>query len=174
MPTRLLCPWDFSSKDIGVSCHFFLQGILLTQGSNSYPLSFLHCRQILYPLHYHRFTIYSTIKSTILSVLCYFFPPIIQDQKLHCALSRFLGIVKWSEVKSLSCVRLFATPWTVANQAPPSMGFSRQEYCSGFPFPSPVAFINYSFLLLHIEPFLQWDHSMSLWTSYTLRPHKAN
>ena len=36
--------------------------------------------------------------------------------------------VKWSEVKSLSCVWLFATPWTVAYQAPPSMGFSRQEY----------------------------------------------
>ena len=40
-------------------------------------------------------------------------------------------------VKSLSRVRLFATPWTVAQQAPPSMGFSRQEYWSGFPFPSP-------------------------------------
>ena len=36
----------------------------------------------------------------------------------------------------LSCVRLFATPWTVAHQAPPSMGFSRQEYWSGLPFPS--------------------------------------
>ncbi|KAM7227343.1 hypothetical protein CapIbe_021756, partial [Capra ibex] len=34
-------------------------------------------------------------------------------------------------------VRLFATPWTVARQAPPSMGFSRQEYWSGLPFPSP-------------------------------------
>ena len=42
-----------------------------------------------------------------------------------------------SEVKSLSCVQLFATPWTVAYQAPPSMGFSRQEYWSGLPFPSP-------------------------------------
>ena len=42
-----------------------------------------------------------------------------------------------SEVKSLSCVRLFATPWTVAYQAPPFMGFSRQEYWSGLPFPSP-------------------------------------
>ena len=41
------------------------------------------------------------------------------------------------EVKSLSRVRLFATPWTVAYQAPPSVGFSRQEYCSGLPFPSP-------------------------------------
>ena len=40
-------------------------------------------------------------------------------------------------VKLLSCVRLFATPWTVAHQAPPSMGFSRQEYWSGLPFSSP-------------------------------------
>ena len=41
------------------------------------------------------------------------------------------------EVKSLSCVQLFVTPWTVAYQAPPSMGFSWQEYWSGLPFPSP-------------------------------------
>ena len=41
------------------------------------------------------------------------------------------------KVKSLSRVGLFMTPWTVAHQAPPSMGFSRQEYWSGLPFPSP-------------------------------------
>ena len=41
------------------------------------------------------------------------------------------------KVKSLSRVRLFATPWTVTYQAPPSMGFSRQEYWRGLPFPSP-------------------------------------
>ena len=40
-------------------------------------------------------------------------------------------------MKLLSCVRLFVTPWTVAYQAPLSMGFSRQEYWSGLPFPSP-------------------------------------
>ena len=40
-------------------------------------------------------------------------------------------------MKSLSRVRLFATPWTVARQAPLSVGFSRQEYWSGLPFPSP-------------------------------------
>ena len=40
-------------------------------------------------------------------------------------------------MKSLSRVQLFATPWTVACQAPLSMGFSRQEYWSGLPFPSP-------------------------------------
>ena len=45
--------------------------------------------------------------------------------------------VKWSEVKSLSRVRLFATPWTVAHQAPWSVGFPRHEYWSVLPFPSP-------------------------------------
>ena len=40
-------------------------------------------------------------------------------------------------MKLLSRVQLFATPWTVAYQVPPSMGFSRQEYWSGLPFPSP-------------------------------------
>ena len=41
------------------------------------------------------------------------------------------------KVKSFSRVQLFATPWTVAYQAPLSVGFSRQEYWSGLPFPSP-------------------------------------
>ena len=41
------------------------------------------------------------------------------------------------KVKLLSHVQLFATPWTIAYQAPPSMGFSRQEYWSGVPFLSP-------------------------------------
>ena len=41
------------------------------------------------------------------------------------------------KVKSLSHVQLFVTPWTVAYQAPPSMQFSKQEYWSGLPFPSP-------------------------------------
>ena len=45
--------------------------------------------------------------------------------------------VKESESEVAQCVRLFVTPWTVAYQAPPSMGFSRQEYWSGLPFPSP-------------------------------------
>jgi len=49
-----------------------------------------------------------------------------------------LKINKTYEVKSLSCVRPLATPWTAAYQAPPSMGFSRQEYWSGVPSPSPM------------------------------------
>ena len=48
-PTRLLCPWDFPGKETGVGCHFLLQGIFPTQGSNP---GLLHCRQILYWLSY--------------------------------------------------------------------------------------------------------------------------
>ena len=54
------------------------------------------------------------------------------------------------KVKSLSRVRLLATPWAAAHQAPPSMGFSRQEYWSGVPLPSPYfqwqSFPNWLFL----------------------------
>ena len=50
----------------------------------------------------------------------------------------FYDLVKLSEVKPLSCVQFFVIPWTVAYHTPPSMGFSRQEYWSGLPFPSPM------------------------------------
>ena len=56
--------------------------------------------------------------------------------------------LKWSEVKLLSCVRLFVTPWTVAYQAPPSMGFSRQEYWRGLPLPSPLNECKFSVTLV--------------------------
>ena len=46
-PTRLLYPWDSPGKNTGVRCHFLLQGIFLTQGSNP---GLLHCRQIIYHL----------------------------------------------------------------------------------------------------------------------------
>ena len=46
-------------------------------------------------------------------------------------------VVQMEKVKLLSCVQLFVTLWTVTYQAPPFMGFSRQEYWSGLPFPSP-------------------------------------
>ena len=49
LPTRLFCPWDFRDKNTGVSCHFLLQGILPTQGSNT---GVLHFRQILYHLRH--------------------------------------------------------------------------------------------------------------------------
>ena len=53
--------------------------------------------------------------------------------------------------KSLSRVRLFMTPWTVTHQAPPTMGFSRQEYWSGLPFPSPFIWYNIIQLIACID-----------------------
>ena len=54
------------------------------------------------------------------------------------------------KVKSLSCVQLLATPWTAAYQALPSMGFSRQEYWSGVPLPSPILDIEKSKTIIFI------------------------
>ena len=64
--------------------------------------------------------------------ICLFPPPVKQ---LSTQLLLYIYIRK--KVKSLSLVRFFVTPWTAAYQAPPSMGFSRQAYWSGLPFPSP-------------------------------------
>ena len=59
-------------------------------------------------------------------------PGILQARTLEWVAISFSNAWKWKvKVKSLSCVRFFATPWTAAHQAPPSMGFSRQEYWSG-------------------------------------------
>ena len=56
-------------------------------------------------------------------------------------------------MKSLSRVRLLVAPWTAANQAPPSMGFSRHEYWSGVPLPSPAMNIGVlNFFLLEVQP----------------------
>ena len=68
-------------------------------------------------------------------------PGILQARTLEWVAIAFSNAWKWKvKVKSLSCVRLLATPWTTANQAPPSMGFSRQEYWSGLPLSFPVAY----------------------------------
>ena len=67
-------------------------------------------------------------------------PGIPQAKTLEWVAISFSNAWKWKvKVKSLSCVRLLATPWTAAYQAPPSMGYSRQEYWSGVPLPSPNA-----------------------------------
>ena len=55
------------------------------------------------------------------------------------------------KVKSLSCVQLFVTPWTVAYQAPWSMGFSRHEYWSGLPFPSPADPVVWTILIVKYQ-----------------------
>ena len=65
-------------------------------------------------------------------------PGILQARTLEWVAISFSNACKWKvKVKSLSRVRLLVTPWTAARQAPPSMGFSRQEYWNGVPLPSP-------------------------------------
>ena len=67
-------------------------------------------------------------------------PGILQARTLEWVAMSYSSARKWKvKVKSLSCVRLLATPWTAAYQAPQSMGFSRQEYWSVVPLPSPIA-----------------------------------
>ena len=122
--------------------------IFPTQGSNPH---LLHCRQILLPTEPPR-------ESNININLCFFLSYLLvmaalthEEKSGSCmeCMRRLQAIYqgkgkektwkvqKGHKVKSLSRVRLFATPWTVAYHAPPSMGFSRQEYWSGLPFPSP-------------------------------------
>ena len=80
---------------------------------------------------------------------------------------------KWKvKVKSLSCVRLYATPQTAAYQAPPSMGFSRQEYWSGLPLPSPVCMFTSPLNggLVFICPGRRWDENFHCFGFLNRRP----
>ena len=93
------------------------------------------------------------------------------------------GTTERKKVKSLSCVQLFATSWTVAYQTPPSMEFSRQEYWSGLPFPSPANTIQFSTKDLSILRFLCWRwnlepgprgaQGMTRYLTVVLLPHLA-
>ena len=66
-------------------------------------------------------------------------PGILQARTLEWVAISSSSAWKWKvKGKSLSCIRLFTTPWTAAFQAPPSMGFARQGYWSGVPSPSPL------------------------------------
>ena len=78
-------------------------------------------------------------------------PGVLQARTLEWVAISFSNAWKWKvKVKSLSRVRPSATPWTIAFQAPPSMGFSRQEYWSGVPLPSPIFLLRYMiFSALH-------------------------
>ena len=87
-------------------------------------------------------------------------PGILQARTLEWVATSFSNAGKWKvKVKSLSRVRLFASPWIAAYQAPPSMGFSRQEYWSGVPLPSPYPFPTFPFWAgfgFHVPPSPMW------------------
>ena len=119
-PTRLLHPWDSPGKNTGLSCPFLLQRIKVKSESEVAQ----SCPTLRDPMD------------------C--IPPglsihgILQSRTLDWVALSFSNAWKWKvQVKSLSRVRLLAPPWTASHQASPSMGFSRQEYWSGLPLPSP-------------------------------------
>ena len=92
-------------------------------------------------------------------------PGILQARTLEWVAISFSNAWKWKvQVKSLSHVWLLATPWTTAHQAPPSVGFSRQEYWSGVPSPSPER----SLLALNMH---KNTHNLSLTTKSILLIH---
>ena len=75
-------------------------------------------------------------------------PGILQARTLEWVAISFSNASKWKvRVKSLSHVQLLATPWTVAYQAPLPMGFSRQDYWSGVPLPSPITLFTWCFIV---------------------------
>ena len=89
---------------------------------------------------------------------------ILQARTLEWVAISFSNAWKWKvKVKSLSRVQLFETPWTAAYQAPPSMGFSRQEYWSGLPLPSPKLSWGRGKADFCVSPKIgsSWDHSLS-------------
>jgi len=85
-------------------------------------------------------------------------PGILQARTLEWVAICFSNAWKWKvKVNSLSRVRLCATPWTAAYQAPQFMGFSRQEYWSGVPLPSPVIFPTSFNLSLNLATRSSWS-----------------
>ena len=92
-------------------------------------------------------------------------PVPLQARTLEWVAIFFSNAWKWKvKVKLLSLVRLLATPWTVAHQAPPSMGFSRQEYWSRVPLPSPISGIYYQVYIIYNIPFLKSCVEKNIWT----------
>ena len=89
-------------------------------------------------------------------------PGILQARILEWVAISFFDAWKWKgKVKSLSRVWLLATPWTAAYQAPPSMGFSRQEYWRGLPLPSPDDSVDVGNLISGFSAFSK--SSLNIW-----------
>ena len=136
----------------GASCHFLFQRIFLTQGLNLHLLNWqVHSLPLNHqgsPVWVHAAAAAAAAAKSLQScpTLCNPIdssppgspvPGILQARTLEWVAISFCNAWKWKvKVKSLSCVRLLATPWTAAYQATPSMGFARQEYWSGLPLPS--------------------------------------
>ena len=95
-------------------------------------------------------------------------PGILQARTLEWVAISFSRAWKWKvKVKSLTRVPLFETPWTAAHQAPPPTGFSRQEYWSGVPLPSPST--HYKVIIIKIV----WYRHKERWRQHTIKSRKS-
>ena len=147
-------PWNSPGQNTRVGCHSLLQGIFPAQGSNP---GLPHCRWILYQQS-HTGSPYQLYLNKIGRNNKVYWRMCRLTQMLHhfvvqglehwqvsvftkgrhqwmTVLQRVRSI--WQHVQFATVPSSFATPWTVAHQAPLSMGFSRQEYWSGLPCPPP-------------------------------------
>ena len=96
-------------------------------------------------------------------------PGILQARTLERVAISFSSVWNWKvKVKSLGRVRLLATPWTVAYQAPPSMGFSRQEYWSGVPLPSPYFILFNGWIIFHCRHVPRLLYPLLCWWTFEL------
>ena len=124
--SRLPCPWDSQGKNTGVGYHFLLHCMKVKNESEVTQ----SCPTLGDPMDC------SPPGSSIHGI---FQARVLEWGAIAFSVARLIldkNCFRLSSVQSLSCVRLFMTPWTAVHQAPPSMGFSRQEYWSRVPSPS--------------------------------------
>ena len=127
-PTRLLYPWGFPGKSTRVGCHCLLQ----------YKHYYIENRLLIRTYYIAQGTQYSimTYKGAEPKTVAICITDTAESKSTMKSKSKSTMKVRW-KWRSLNRVWLFATPWTAAYQAPLSMGFSKQEYWSGVPLPSP-------------------------------------
>ena len=149
-PHGLYSSWNSPGRNTGVGSHSLLQGIFLTQGSNP---GLPHCRRILYQLSHqgsprilewvtYPFSSKSSQPRNQTGVSCIasgFFTSWAKGQVFGVGLESCVCVCVCVCVCAYSVTQscLFMTTWTIAHQAPLSMGFPRQEHWSGLPFPPP-------------------------------------
>ena len=157
-PHGLYSPWNSLGQNTGMGSLSLLQGIFSNQGSSP---GLPHCRQILYQLSHKG-------SPRILEWVAYPFSRGSSQPRNQIGVSWIAGglFTNWAIRESIwwrwsirdthartlcrfSHIRLCATLWTAAHQAPPSTGFSRQEYWSGLPVPSPLLEIRHPQVLSH-------------------------
>ena len=135
-PIRLPRPWDSPGKNTGVGCHFLLQCM---KGKSQSEVA-QSCLTLCDPMDCSLpgSSIHGIFQARVLEWGAIAFSGVMPRQGKFWQKVSKKNSLQLSSVQFLSRVRLLATPWTVAYQAPPSMGLSRQEYWSGVPLPSPV------------------------------------